>query len=422
MPLDPSKQDLVGSFFMIRFGRRITGDVPGSGLIYVRNECMELYQKFLDEIDKNKNIRKLYIGNPGISKSLTANPDKKNYKEYMKVSGGCEVFCGRLWSTEELKECWKHAHADAELAWGVVMQHIDIVGPIPRLVFRAPEIFKTVERDVRSKLRHSQDMLLLLSRIPWHDLDSKQGLPMLVHLDRNGDVSWKCSRKIASKFAKEQLLLRLEKQHWTEVVNQRGKRILTDFRATLVELLMHLTFPKHFVGFERISYCDKHVSDEGSASELLEAGKMDGLHVILYCNIAELQEKLEMCVSHGHAAAYFWSRTKSEAAIDSLYVNFSTKRAYLLQANVCNMDQVVSWHALKSLAALIGIDVRGLYFIVPGSDWKKTRKVESAKPSPNICQYKVHFDLPDDDLQKIHSLRDYVDKHSHYVDNINYKS
>ncbi|EFJ09871.1 hypothetical protein SELMODRAFT_427647 [Selaginella moellendorffii] len=226
-------------------------------------------------------------------------------------------------------------------------------------------------------------MLLLLLRIPWHDLDSKQGLPMLVHLDRNGNVSWKCSTKIASKFAKEQLLLWLAKQHWTEVVKQRGKRILTDFRATLVELLMHLTFPKHFVGFKRISCCDKHVSDEGSASELLEAGKTDGLHVILYCNIAELQEKLEMCVSHGHAA-YFWSRTKSEAAINSLYVNFSTKRRYLLQVRVCNMDQVVSWHALKSLAAQLGIDVRGLYIIVPGSDWKKTPK-------------------------KIHLLRDYVD-------------
>ncbi|XP_024521755.1 uncharacterized protein LOC112343089 [Selaginella moellendorffii] len=498
--LDPKKDDIVGSLFMIKLGRNIR-DVPQSRCLYVRQECLELYESVLDDEKEGDVTQRLYIGNPGVGKSVTglqllflfavvgkrtavyykeklaagvyflfrdgkfdsvldlhgaseyfmdsstmyihdgsripnsdsinartlliSSPDVKVYKEFSKVSGGSDAFYARLWSKEELMECWSVAYSST-LEWRTVQKHIDVAGPIPRLVFQTPKKFKGVQQAMKSSLLKTENLLSLFSLIGNHDLWSTFSHKLL-HLDRGGDSSEGCT-KIASNFVKEQLLLRLEKEHWSEMISLRGVGGLADFRGTLMELLMHMTFPKYFVSCERI--CDlpkrgqkhRHVSNN-AANDLLLADGVDDLHVIFYHDFADLQKKIQKCPKKGYAAAYFWPRTKTEAAIDSLYINFKTKRAYPLQATVSEKHPVV-WHPVELLLKHLssnGIFIVGLFFIVSGTNyttfkpqaWKRKRKVRGAfvdlKTSPNLCQYKVKFELLGDDLQKIHMLRDYVD-------------
>ncbi|EFJ11309.1 hypothetical protein SELMODRAFT_426502 [Selaginella moellendorffii] len=437
--LDPKKDDIVGSLFMIKLGRNIR-DVPQSRCLYVRQECLELYESVLDDEKEGDVTQRLYIGNPSANRIpnsdsidaqtlLISSPDVKVYKEFSKVCGGSDAFYARLWSKEELMECWSVAYS-SKLEWRTVQKHIDVAGPIPRLVFQTPKKFKCVQQAMKSNLLKTENLLSLFSLIGNHDLESTFSHELL-HLDRGGDSSEGCT-KIASNFVKEQLLFRLEKEHWSEMIKQysslRGVGGLADFRGTLMELLMHMTFPKYFVSCERI--CDlpkrgqkhRHVSNN-AANDLLLADGVDDLHIIFYHDFADLQKKIQNCLKKGYTAAYFWPRTKTEAAIDSLYINFKTKRAYLLQATVSEKYPVV-WHPVELLLKHLssnGIFIVGLFFIVSGTNyttfkpqaWKRKRKVRGAfvdlKTSPNLCQYKVKFELLGDDLQKIHMLRDYVD-------------
>ncbi|EFJ12389.1 hypothetical protein SELMODRAFT_425539 [Selaginella moellendorffii] len=338
---------------------------------------------------------------------LVTCPKANVYKEFAKVSGGYDAFYGHLWTEEELKACRERSYS--RIPWQTVARHVYMAGPIPRLVFQTAEKFKTVVRTLKSKLAQTSDLLSVFSSIRDHDLEQSFSHDVVLHLDRGKDSS-EGYTKIASDYVKEQLLLRLDKEKWLEMIDKytslQGIGGLTCFRGTVLELLMHITFPRFLGKCERI--CSKTHRHSTSAPARMNVDEAEDIKVVFYVNYEDLQAKIEKCIGDKCAAAYFWPRTRSEAAIDSIYIDFKRKQAYLLQATV-SKKHVVVWHPVKLLMEFLSskaIRIAGFRT----QRWRKTREVKGEYPEviniPSLCQYKLEFSVLDDDWKNIEKLSD----------------
>ncbi|EFJ34248.1 hypothetical protein SELMODRAFT_405428 [Selaginella moellendorffii] len=150
-----------------------------------------------------------------------------------------------------------------------------------------------------------------------------------------------------------------------------------------MELWMHLTFAKFLMDCEQI-VPQTQCAQASNTVQKLVVDEEEDLHVYFYSDFMDLTAKVE--------------ELQMEAAIDSLYIDFKWKAAYLLQSTL----------GKKHL-----IQVAGLYFVTSETNytgfsyhiWKKVKKTtgehEDLLTLPDLPQYKREgIDLPESCVHK----------------------
>ncbi|EFJ15711.1 hypothetical protein SELMODRAFT_422610 [Selaginella moellendorffii] len=480
-------EPVAGCFFVPTLGDTTYWDVPRSNLLYVRQDCVELFHELEDELRELHELRELqaegrrglgapvpfwtlFIGQPGTGKTVIGlqllftfmkkgytvvyhekkmgtgyavfkekkfdsvgdraevdrylmdqrtifindsepittffldpntlfitSPDKTVYKEFTKITSGYKFFYRRLWSEEELKQCHAHVFLD-ELTWSNVRHHVYYVGYIPRLVFVKRWQFSSILHSLKDEISSQKNLLDMFTLVGRCTGKSHK----IIHLDR-GEESIKNCMVIGSTFIKEQLLLRLDVQHWRRmVISYREVGRVRGFRGEIMELLMHLTFPKFLTDCEQIVPWTQRARASNTVQNLVVDEEED-LHVCFYSDFTDLTAKVEEYTRERAKSAYFWPRLQTEAAIHSLYIDFKRKVAYLLHSTLAKKDLVV-WHPVYMLVA-------GLYFVTSEANcarfdyhtWRKVNKTtgehEDLLILPDLPQYKVKFQMLESDME-----------------------
>ncbi|XP_024532363.1 uncharacterized protein LOC9640051 [Selaginella moellendorffii] len=220
----------------------------------------------------------------------------------------------------------------------------------------------------------------------------------------------------------EQLLLQLDVPHWRDaLVSYKTRRgPVADFRGEIMELLIHLTFPKFLADCEQILPRTMPARAPGNVQKLV-VDEQEDLHVYFYSSFEDLEVKIKDCLDKGAKAAYFWPRLQTDAVVDSVFIDFKRQVTFLLQATVAKTCRTVVWHPVHKLVGFLrqnSIGVAGLYFVTSETSythfgyqtWKKVRGVHQDELIlPDLPQYKVKFKMLESDMENLEKLQEYRD-------------